>query len=476
MMRGAGHMSDPALACVLDARGEDRDPMPLHPGASLSRACNDVEAWPMRRAVLACTACAARAAADARYFDHAFATPRRVQLTAESLADTLGYCAGHARALLRRVDMAAPAARAAHGALDRWIEMLGDECRFADRIGDVFFHAERDCPACKFAERAGAGLITDLQHAVVVEPTLEACEQLDGLCFAHFKHLYVDATPRTREWLFVHYRETLDRMYEQELHAHADAGPELREVLNCIAGEPFVSATDLASGALRLAPNEGACQVCCAVDATRTRWLNQLRPALRAGQSAWLAFPSCAEHVHAAVALGDCAITRAAAERAAAVALLILQRRLPPFTPPLANELERLGVPRVRRRRGKRASSRSKPPGRPRTFSVRCAACERMAVARDAAIARLLDKLQSTQQRATYATGYGLCLRHFASAYLIAERGATRAFLTDVQCQRLILARDQLVLDPARGDGSATRGLPTALVRLGGGIRTAVAQ
>jgi hypothetical protein len=206
--------------------------------------------------------------------------------------------------------------------------------------------------------------------------------------------------------------------------------------------------------------------ICANVNAVRRRWLQALRPALQAGQSAWLTLPSCAEHVIAAAAVGDTGVMRAAAEHAAEIALLILQRRLPPFTPAIATELERFAVRRMRRRARKGASTRSNPRP-PRRQPVRCAACERLAIARDAAIARLLDALASTGQRAKCAN-LGLCLRHFASVYLLADRGTTRTFLTNVQRGCLALARDRLDMSVTGDAGAANASLIGALTRLGG--------
>ncbi|HUL63997.1 MAG TPA: hypothetical protein VLW55_05225, partial [Burkholderiaceae bacterium] len=252
---------------------------------------------------------------------------------------------------------------------------------------------------------------------------------------------------------------------------------DLRGLLNSVAGEAGATVLERASSefgvrdlpgssGLSVVDSEDVCLICANVNAVRRRWLQALRPALQAGQSAWLALPSCAEHVIAAAAVGDTGVTRAAAEHAAEIALLILHRRLPPFTPAIATELERFAVRRMRRRGRKGASTRSNPRP-PRRQSVRCAACERLAIARDAASARLLDALASSAgQQAKYAN-LCLCLRHFASVYLLADRGTTRTFLTNVQRGCLALARDRLNTNVTGDASAANASLIGALTRLG---------
>ena len=423
----------------------------------------------------ACPACAAAAVADAAYAGHAFATALRAQRSAEAIADTLGYCGAHTLALLRHPAAAAPIAAAAHGALARWSEMLGNEVKFGDRIIDLCFHAGRDCPACRFAERAAAHVTTGLLHEIAREPTCAAFDRLERLCLTHFKHLYVDADSAVRERVLPHYRETLDRALDRHNQFEAPGARDDR-LLNSVAGDPGVdivmhvdeaaasttSNIDDAHRAVELKSllrDATACPVCLRIATAQARWLAMVRRTLRTGQPAWLTFPSCAQHVRAVVALHDPALIRMAASHAGAVALEILARRLPPFTPTTPNELELFARPRVQRRRGKHLPAKT----RTRPHALVCVACERMAVAREAAIGELLELLQSAQQRAAYAQGHGLCLRHFASAYLVADRGATRPFLTAVQRERL--AQAGAGLGDAAAEGAA---LLAALARLGG--------
>lgn len=420
------------------------------------------------RATGACTACAAHLAADAHYIEHAFGTAQRLERTAESIADCIGYCAEHAADLGRRDGFAAPIAQALHGAVERWHRWLGNETVFGDRVKELFFHAERACPACKFAERSATSNTTDLERALRAQPDDEIYARLGHLCFPHFRLLYVGADVPMRELALAHYRAAFDRTLAAHTpHEDGAADPDVGDLLHLVAGELRRRGDGAAAPAPcsarisdlpRLLADADTCPVCALEAGARARWRQAMHLTLQTGQPAWLSFPSCAEHVRAALAVGDDAIAQATALHAAEVTLSCLQRRLPPFTPPAGNDLDALRVRRVRRRR------RGAAGGPPRPRRSVCVACERTAVARDAGIGALLDLLRGTELRMSYAHGYGLCLRHFARAYLFADKRGVRPLLVEVELERLAQVDRELARRPDRS------ALARALARFNGAV------
>jgi ssDNA-binding Zn-finger/Zn-ribbon topoisomerase 1 len=446
---------------LCDVRADDRE-QTSPPATRAHRDADDAHA---------CVACRAHEAGDRHYAAHAFGAPQRLPQAVEAIADAIGYCAGHARQLAAQKEFLAPLRAALDGALQRWHTWLRNEPVFGERVRELFFHVDRDCPACRFAERHAARAAGALARGLAA-PDAAAHARLAQLCFPHFKLLYVDANAAVREALLPQYRSALTGAIARHLTAGASADDDLARWVAGGVHQPDEreSGVPAARSAQRidlppLLAERSGCPVCRLAAAARERWIESMRLTLRTGQPAWLAFPSCAEHARAAVALGDVAIARAAALHAAEVALSALERRVPPFTPPLDGGFDAAEVRRLRQRRVRRGVV--KPEPRPRMSA--CHACERIGIARDAAISELLDLLRAHSHRAHYARGDGLCLRHFARAYLFAERQTVRPFLVQTQCEWLAQARQELCA-PATSARTAVAG---ALARFNdtGGVR-----
>jgi hypothetical protein len=110
----------------------------------------------------------------------------------------------------------------------------------------------------------------------------------------------------------------------------------------------------------------------------------------------------------------------------------------------------------------------------------RCLACQGLALGRDRAIGQLLDLMGEPRHRRALKRGYGLCLKHFADAYVVAPKGVVRDALTAIQIKKLAVVRPALapllktdVCHPAsaRNDcrGLAAVGLPVlpdSLIRM----------
>jgi hypothetical protein len=66
-----------------------------------------------------------------------------------------------------------------------------------------------------------------------------------------------------------------------------------------------------------------------------------------------------------------------------------------------------------------------------------CPACEQLAIARDRAVGELLTLMQDTRHREALERGHGLCLKHFAHAYLISPQGKVRSALVALHKEKL---------------------------------------
>lgn len=426
-----------------------------------------------------CVACAARAAAEGQYVDYAFGRARRLPRTAESIADALGYCARHAALLGSHGAHAESIGQALHAAYVRWHGWLSEPVTFGERVFELFFSAGRDCPACRYAERSAARTTTRLGHALAAGPDRSAHKRLSQLCFAHFKTLYIGASTTARERLLVHYRESLTQALARHLDAAAGSPPADSDLLlHLVAGSFNRRQNDEADAAWpllspraiglaeRLA-DRSTCAACGAEEMAHARWVRDMRLTLHTGQPDWLSYPSCPEHVRAAVALDDPVLARGAARFAAEAALSAMERRAPPFSPPLPEAVAK-GSRWLRRRRARQRAPKKETT---KKRALGCAGCERRAVARDAAIGGLLDLLRTETNRDTYAGGYGLCLRHFAPAYLLADRQTIRPLLLQVQLERLARMTADLAAATAQDRASSCVSdqiLRRALARLNG--------
>ena len=104
----------------------------------------------------------------------------------------------------------------------------------------------------------------------------------------------------------------------------------------------------------------------------------------------------------------------------------------------------------IRRRKRPKAGSGGEAPERERKpRPPACQGCLRLTVARDAAIERLLVLLEEPEHRAALEQSHGLCLKHFAQAYILVPQGKIRSLLTGVHVERLADLQSRLRTVPA---------------------------
>jgi len=410
-------------------------------------------ARPMSEVVgpLHCAACEASSHEESQYLAHAFGGTRRIAQIGESLADSLGYCAPHGGLLARHPEFSGEIAAVLADAAERLYRLRDDAGGDRERLEQILFGADRACPACRFIDHHDATVVARLGKAALASAPRGAGET----CFAHFQSLYLSAPAAAREPLFEQFREVFEQRLETCMAAPPDENGTLDDscvtpdrvdaLLRALAGPAPARLLQLTPGAQGLAPplpdptdwstllrDPAGCPICHEVHRGALKWIESMRLTVRLGQPLWLAFPTCAEHVWLAATQGGAVVAAASAQYVAAVAHASLRERRWPFARPAPRAAN---PSHTRRRRAKTADVPA--PREPKARPARCQACERLAVASDVAIERLLVLLEEPQHRAALESGYGLCLKHFARAYVLLPNGRIRSFLTALHLGKL---------------------------------------
>lgn len=402
-----------------------------------------------------CPVCETAADSTPAYFKRAFGEPHHFALTSEGIADALGYCPRHGAELLVREPLRRATAQVFEQVVPQVLALLA-EARFGDeKFQQVYFSAPHACPACAYAHRAVTRQATELgrkaawpadPHAALPQPTL---------CNAHFQLMARSLKPERRMPALAAHAERLDhavRAIEDLLRAglpaetSPDERPALATALGLAAGAGGAYSAAVApplAEALQACPDfeqaveqACACAVCVEVERARQRWLMAVPLAVAHGLDDWLFLPTCPEHVALAAGLGDTAVMATVAAHALHVAGEMAHQQVRTLVRAAESEAEQAAARIVRwgRRPRRRPSGPPKPPP-PKI--VRCAACERLAIAELHATGRLLRWLQSSRHRHDFANGWGLCMKHHAQAYLLSPKGVVRFFLADNQAHRL---------------------------------------
>jgi len=442
-----------------------------------------------------CQVCRTSAVADHEYFSRAFGESRRFAATSEAVADALGFCPQHGAALLSQAHLSREIVSVFRAVIPRLMPMLEEKYIYEEQVQRIFFAAGNRCPACAYCNRVAARQAGHLAREFSGMEGKAGTRHLETLCVAHFKTFMAELETPTRLAALKQYVNILNSAARAIAKAHQPGtipNGDLLEgesstcprALAQIAGEPGPGADHRAiaiGDTLQQYPtlsesiaHANGCPLCLEVERARRRWTSEISIAAKLNLGRWLFFPACPGHIRDVVRIGDPELIAAVTAHALHVAAehfrqqaLALER---------ADELrkEQAMAPIVRwgRRRRRKQSEPSFPtPLRP----TRCPACERLGVAQESAIGSLLELLRKEKLRSAFNRGYGLCMKHFAQAYLISPKGVIRSMLAEDQRNRL--ADFALMLDEmakvSPENGSMAGGIvawPLALQRFCGFI------
>lgn len=341
--------------------------------------------------------------------------------------------------------------------------LLNEKFFLENQVQQVFFGAQRSCPACAHANRAvGRHSARLARQYFQLEDKSEATHHID-LCVGHFQLFAAELNPEQRMASMTHYADELDHAVKAMtmlLHSarEADSGilggtpAALDRGLTLLAVRPGSQSLTRDTGianALELYPSlieaiscPDTCPLCIETERARQRWLLNVQKAAGFDKDAWLFFPTCPEHVLAVARLDEPRLTAAVVERALSVSHRFLRQQIQALVraAALREEEEKIKAQgpefwaAYKRKRARRDSPGLRTPAlRP----GKCPGCERIEIAADYAADSLLDLLNRKENRKAFSQGYGLCLKHFARVYLMAPKGVVRSMLSEDELGRL---------------------------------------
>jgi Family of unknown function (DUF6062) len=418
----------------------------------------------------ACPLCETVAKSDAEYFARAFGESRRFAATSDAVTDTLGFCRRHGAMLLSQDRLSRGILRVFRDAIPRMVPLLAEEYIHEDRVQQVFFGASSACPACAHGNRAVSRHAGRLARQFSGARNQAERRWLDSLCIRHFQILAGALKPEIRMAAFRQYVDTLERAAKttkKRLRSRRtlDALPRehgaaaLHPALELIAGKPVPESRhngDAIAEVLQRCPTlaEGiadaqACPVCLELDRARRHWIHDVPMAAEFTQIGWLFFPTCPEHLWAAIRLGDPKLAAIVVTHALHVAIGHVEQQILALVraAEIEAELAQEAAASARPATGPRKKAEMPKPITVRP--TRCPGCERLAIAEDHATGSILELLQQRKYRNTFHRGYGLCMKHFAQVYLLAPKGAIRTTLAEGQrdkLDRFALMLDEMVL------------------------------
>jgi hypothetical protein len=353
-----------------------------------------------------------------QYMASVLCDPAHLRANAEAIADAVGFCTRHATSIADFEDGAQPIGAVLQRALAAISALFERRPGGEERLKDVLFSAPGACPACAFEDRQLTALLA--HHAARLRR--HDAESTSALCLPHFHALItVSELADLREWT---------AMESACLSAAA-------AVLDSGGPGALTAATRLIAG--RQAPIStvslpGGCRVCEAMSAARKRWLMLVRECLRTDAAPEMLLPLCGEHIWLCHSSGDTRL----ADWATRKALEITARKLRRAAAKLGEEEHRLE--RSKASVWYRAKSPAYILGQRRrivTDMPRCPACERIAIARDRTVSRVLEQLRDKREQDALERDGGLCMKHFAYARIIAPAGVVRDALTRAQVKEL---------------------------------------
>lgn len=425
----------------LDAPRDVPMPPSLDCGIDKAEVRDETQARSATPSYLACAVCEAMQGSEAHYAQRVLPDPRHVPVNAQAVADALGFCHLHVGHVLAPHERASAVGTVMHRALGLLRPLLEarngtDDHAFEvqDHVLEILFAARSGCPACSFAERRLTGLLA--RHAAELRSGREVNVGRERtLCVPHFRALIgFSALSDLADWVEME----VEALACAEARLQRDEPCTVRALVRIIAGRR--------ARPPQAVPGIVDCPVCVAMRAAKERWLELARGSVRADAAPSLIMPSCPEHIW------DCHDTHDAG-------LAAFASRIAFNT--VLDHLRRAAVLLRHEERKLEESKRSvwykkKSPayilGHRRALVTKapvCPACERIAVARDAAINRLLEELRHRQMREDFERGPGLCIKHYALARIIAPAGAVREAIEGTQLRRLSVIENKLSRSPA---------------------------
>ena len=398
----------------------------------------------------ACALCAAMHGTTARYARTVLCNSERREANAEAIADALGFCPAHAAFVAGLDEHGAEIGAVMRHAILRTRMLLDAGPGKEDRLLAVLFAAANACPACRYAERRLTGLL--LRHAAFLRTSgRDPAQPKRSLCLPHFVSLIgVSEKKDLLSWAAMEI-ELLSRV----TRTLDPGGPSaMLAATRLVAGYPdATSAFLLKSAALQV--EDAGCTVCLAMRRAFFRWIEALRESIQIDAAPAVLLATCPEHVWACNLFGDGDVAVRATRHALEAALRTLRRA----AAKLEQEDRRLEA------EARSVWFKRKNPayllGQQRnaiTRMPRCFACERVSVARDRAIGEVLERMREKRHREAFEREFGLCMKHFALARVIAPAGMVRDALTKAHAAKL----DSLELDLA-GLTQNARGLDRAI-------------
>jgi len=401
-----------------------------------------------------CPVCAGLHRLEADFVAAVSDRPRAIAAAAEDVVESLGFCGHHGAILTQHPDKAPTIARILWAATDRMIEWLADERLNAERLFGVFFAADRMCVLCKLQDHHAARHI----HRLFTPPEWDVRSR--WLCFPHYRDVAyqvkspeLPALAASQLGLLKFASAEIGSIAEQRW-AGAKLPPVAAETLRVVAGDAEPAWEPARLGRIRSKPvrasadgwsntrdDSRSCSVCAEIGLAERRWSSAVKTAAGLGRDLWTVFPTCAAHVRLCAQFGDEQIAIMAARHAASVELAALRRGIEMLDRDNNN----------REVAAKSVFYRRQSPGyvlgqqrRMITDVPRCPTCARLIVAQERAVDNVLKKLREGLHSYLSEHIAGLCLKHFASAYLLAPHGESRSTLATLQTRKLLQLRTRL--------------------------------
>lgn len=416
----------------------------------------------------ACPLCQAAAKCDSGYFDRPFDDPDIFAGTSEAISETLGFCPRHGASLLSREPLFGGVVDVIHDAIPRLRLLLNEKYLQKYEVQQILFGTDGACPACAYSNRALGRQAASLARQISSAGDCKDFGLIGTLCVGHFQMFAANLALEPRlaalvtyadqlEWMAQKIMALLSAARETDTWPLDDATASLNSALDLIGGRAVVESTS-SNGALDDAllscptlteaitlPH--VCPLCVETERAWRRWLQNVQRAANFDQDAWLFFPTCSEHVGAVARLGEPKLTAAVVSRALDVALRHAHKQITMLarTVNLMKEEARIKAegPEVWREYKRKRTYRKRPDHKtvggsvPVARMLRCPGCVWAEISAEQATGGLLNLLHEKKHRVAFSRGYGLCLKHFARAYLIAHKGVVRSVLAENMQLRL---------------------------------------
>lgn len=450
-----------------------------------------------------CPVCAALADTDSQYFSGLTAGSHRLDVMADAVARTMGFCVPHSRTLAQRRDRRLEIAKLLRYTIEHVRRLFDSPGNQDDLMLQTFFNARHACATCNHRHQNETGKINQRAKELSKLPFNEAVEFSGLFCVPHFRMLTAVLKPpmvhsmlRERAIVLRSLVATLRigmlGPCEQVESNEVTLSWTMANIICFLAGaKPHISSGSrihrpgmLSHACLYADPGAALadpahCPVCAELEHAAGDWATSIRAAANLGEDLWVAFPTCPSHVWTCYESGDKKIAAAGLLHAAEMALRQLEHASEsPATTPGDESDGATGND------DPKMNGRAKPRRKAPVVPPRCRGCERLDLARDRAVNRLLSLLQESELRNAMASGHGLCMKHFAETYVIAPAGKIRSALTTTQSEKLRSLHSQLddLLNAGSGEGTAGHGdafdavFECALYRLSGDWQMASAH